>query len=79
MPPGWSCHLDVVGSGSEEDTLLYMRYFADEKSRASWLGSFPDYEMPEHEDPAYDRDRLLPQRVYGTPDDEWGEDFLAGE
>ena len=58
---GWDYHLDVLGSGSEEDTLLYMRYFADESARAEWLQSFPDYEMPAHEEPPYDRDRFLPQ------------------
>jgi hypothetical protein len=79
MPPdsGWACHLDVLGSGCEEDTYLHMRYFADEESRASWLADFPDYEMPEHEDPPYDRDRFLPQRQYGPPVEDY--DLLDDE
>lgn len=53
-------HIDLLGSGSEEDTYLYMKYFADEDYRRNWLKQFPDYEMPAHIDPPYDRDRLLP-------------------
>lgn len=37
-----------------------MKYYADEETRRQWKNDFPDYEMPEHEDPPYDRDRLLP-------------------
>ena len=53
-------HIDVIGSGSEEDTHLWMKYYADDDTRRDWLKDFADYEMPEHEDPPYDRDRLLP-------------------
>lgn len=59
--PDSSHHFDMIGTGSEEDTLLSMKYYADEKARAYWMESFPDYEMPEHEDPPYDRDRHLPK------------------
>ena len=62
LPPdsGWVTHLDILGSGSEEDIYLRMRYYADEQERTSWLREFPDDEMPDHVDPPYDRDRLLP-------------------
>lgn len=53
-------HIDLIGSGSDEDTYLWMKYYADEKTRRDWLKDFADYDMPEHEDPPYDRDRLLP-------------------
>lgn len=54
-------HIDVLGSGSEEDTYLYMKYFADEDYRERWMESFPDYEMPQREKPKFDRDRRIPR------------------
>jgi hypothetical protein len=57
----FSFHLDLVGSGSEEDNLLYLKYYADEEDRYAWLAQWPDDPLPEHEDPSYERDRLLPQ------------------
>lgn len=53
-------HLDILGGGSEEDLRLHLKYYADEEQRRSWLKDWPDYDMPAHEDPPYDRDRLLP-------------------
>lgn len=57
----FACHIDMVGSGSEEHTHLYMKYYAREEDRRSWLKDWPDDVLPEHEDPPYDRDRRLPQ------------------
>ena len=57
-------HLDPLGSGSEEDTFLSFKYYADEEWRTQWMEDFPDYDMPAHEDPPYDRDRWLPQRKH---------------
>src|SRR5437588_4635824 len=34
--PGYVYGLDLLGSGSEEDLQLDMKYFADEASRAEW-------------------------------------------
>ena len=62
-----ACHYQMLGSGSEEDAYLHFKYFADDKWRKDWLKDFPDYVMPEHEDPPYDRDRLLPRPTYGPP------------
>lgn len=57
-------HIDLIGSGSEEDIYLWMKHYADEKTRREWMADWPDYEMPEHEDPPYDRDRHLPGAGY---------------
>ena len=65
---GFCCQM--LSSGSDEDTYLYLKYLANEKWRADWLKDFPDYVMPEHEDPPYDRNRLLPQPTYGPPCDD---------
>ena len=59
--PAFSMHLDVIGSGSEEDMAIYLRYYADETTRLEWARDFPDLAMPAHEEPPHDRDRLLPQ------------------
>jgi hypothetical protein len=58
--PGAAWHVDVLGGWSDEDTALYLKYYADEASRQEWLADFPHYVMPAHEDPPYERDRYLP-------------------
>jgi hypothetical protein len=42
-----------------------MKYYADEDWRRRFQEEFPDFQMPAHGDPPYDRDRLLPQPDYG--------------
>ena len=61
-----ACHMSPLGGCSEEDIQLQMKYYADENWRRHWLEDFPDFPMPDHEDPPYDRDRLLPQPDYGS-------------
>jgi hypothetical protein len=56
-------HIDLIGSGSEEDNLLRLKYYADEEERRQWREEWPKDFIPDHEDPPYDRDRLLPQAV----------------
>lgn len=46
--------------GVEPDTSTFFRYFADERWRADFQKDNPEYEMPAHEDPPYNRDCLLP-------------------
>ena len=59
--PNASYNIDFVGSGSEEDMTLYMKYYADDDERENWANDWDDFEMPEREKPPYDRDRHLPK------------------
>jgi hypothetical protein len=65
--PGSIDHLDLVSSGSKEDIHAWMKYYADRDTRRDWLKDFPDYDMPAHENPTYDRDRHLPQAEWPCP------------
>jgi hypothetical protein len=56
----YAVHIDLISSGSEEDNLRRLKYYADEEERRQWREEWPDF-IPDHEDPPYDRDRLLPQ------------------
>lgn len=62
-------HIQMLGGGSEEDNRLYLKYYADEVSRQDWQKDFPNDPMPAHEDPPWDRDRLLPKPDYGLRSD----------
>jgi hypothetical protein len=62
--PNFACHLDVIGSGSEEDVQIYLKYYADEEWRVQWARDWPDDPMPAHEDPPFDRDRRLPRPAF---------------
>ena len=67
-PSAW--HIDLLSGGGEEDTGLYLKYYADEETRRHWLEDFPDDEVPPHEEPPYDRDRhLLQARGIAEPDE----------
>jgi hypothetical protein len=59
--PGGAWHVDILGGWSDADMHTYLRYYADDEDRRHWRADFPDYDMPEHEDLPYDRDRFLPQ------------------
>jgi hypothetical protein len=60
-------HIQLLSSGSDEDNFLYLKFYADEDWRRQWHKNFPKDPIPKHEDPPYDRDRLLPRRDYGPP------------
>lgn len=62
-------HIQLLGSCSEEDMLLYLKYYADDDFRQQWHKDWPNDPISRHEDPPYDRDRLLPKPDYGQPTD----------
>jgi hypothetical protein len=63
LPPdsGWVCGLDMLGSGSDEDGQLYLKYYADQEWRERWHEDWPEDDIPPHVDPPYDRDSKLPK------------------
>ena len=60
-------HIQLLGSGSEEDNLLYLKYYADDDWRRHWHEDFPSDPIPVHENLPYDRDRSLPKPDYDAP------------
>lgn len=58
--PHAACHIDLVGTGSDQDIDTWLRYYADEVDREIWIHEWPLDPVPPHEDPPYDRDRFLP-------------------
>ena len=65
---GFTTHLTLVSGGAKPETNTYLRYYADEGTRARWKREWPDDEMPPREQPPYDRDRLLPQPHADEPE-----------
>jgi hypothetical protein len=58
--PGSAWHVDILGGCSNEDIALYLTHYADEPTRTLWLADCPEYQLADHVDPPYDRDRHLP-------------------
>jgi len=69
LGPNSACHIQILGGCSEEDMELYLKYYGDEDFRQSWQKDWPKDPIPAHEDPPYDRDRLLPKPDYDEPTD----------
>jgi hypothetical protein len=63
---GGAWHIDILGGCSTEDIQLYLKHYADERTRQHWRSEFPDDAMPDHVDPPYDRDRHLPSYLDGS-------------
>ena len=65
---GWRNYIDLIGSGSEEDIEIGLRYYESEEDRRRWAKEFPKDVIPPHEDPPFDRDRLLPKAEEELPE-----------
>ena len=63
--PSYAYMIDLVGSGSEEDNQIFLKYYADEQHREQWASDWPQDPLPEHEALPFDRDRFLPQSPIG--------------
>jgi hypothetical protein len=55
------CVIDLVSGGNAEDIVNWLRYYADDESRAHWQAAFPDEPILPRVKPPFDRDRHLPQ------------------
>jgi hypothetical protein len=53
--PNSACHLSPIGSGSEEDNEIYLRYYADDEERRFWAED--GFTVPPKEPPPFRRDR----------------------
>jgi len=64
MNPSFAQHIDMIGSGSEEDIRLFLKYYADEEDRQDWARRWPNDDLPEHETFPFDRDAALPSAPF---------------
>jgi len=65
--PDYVWHLDIIGSGSEDDMFIYLTYYTDEEERRRWASEYSQEDFPSHEQKPYNRDSHLPKR------EKWGE------
>lgn len=61
---GFNHPISLLSNGGEEETRLYLMYYADDEWRRQWQADFPDYVMPAPADPPFNRDCLLPRPNY---------------
>jgi hypothetical protein len=54
-------HTSPIGGGTEEDTAIWLKYYASDEDRKRWHLNFPDDPIPDHEVLPFDRDRHLPK------------------
>jgi hypothetical protein len=66
-------HIDMCGSGSEEDTADWLSFYASDEDRRDWFESYPNDSLPPKKPPLVDRDAALPQPEYDFGED-WDDD-----
>lgn len=60
--PYSATHFSPIGGFGDDDIAIYLRYYADDATRAEWRRDFPQDELPPKLPPPYDRDSRLPTR-----------------
>ena len=60
--PAYTYHIDMIGSGSDEHSEIYYRYYADDETRRQFAEEWPDHFLPEKAPRPYDRDKKLPRK-----------------
>lgn len=59
--------ISPIGSGSDEDNDIFLRYYADDADRKMWGDD--GFTIPPHEPPPFDRDRLMPHHALEGQED----------
>jgi hypothetical protein len=60
--PDGAWHTSPIGACSEEDTQIWLKYYANDADRQRWHLDFSDDPLPPHKPLPFDRDRHLPKR-----------------
>jgi hypothetical protein len=58
---GGAWHTSPIGSCNDEDTAVFLKYYASKKERRQWKNDFLNEPLPPHCPLPYDRDRSLPR------------------
>ena len=59
---GGAWHMSPIGSCNEEDTKIFLKYYATEQERSRWQEEFALHSLPPRCPLPCDRDRRLPRR-----------------
>jgi len=63
---GMNAHIWIASTTDDDNGYLFFKHYADDQLRESWHDADPDFVMPPHEDPPFNRDYILP-RAYAMP------------
>jgi hypothetical protein len=61
--PDAAWHTSPVGAGKDEDSAIYLKYYATDEERDQWHRNHPEEAIPKHAALPFDRDRHLPRRA----------------
>jgi hypothetical protein len=63
--PNATTHWSPIGSCTDEDMQVYLRYYADDQRRLEWAKEYPEDPMPSSELPPHFRSWMPQRRVMG--------------